>query len=137
MQAPGQELAYREGNDLDPAAVATLYREAGLRRPVDDLGRIATMVARANLVVSAWDGARLIGVARAMSDFSYATYLSDLAVHPDYQGRGVGRELVERVAARGGAGAALLLRASTDAVDYYPKLGFTELTRGFIRERAF
>lgn len=130
-------FTYREGNDLEPAAVAELYRAAGLRRPVDDLARIGAMLAHANLVISAWDGARLIGVARALSDLSYATYLSDLAVHPTYQGRGVGRELVERVAARGGAGAALLLRASPDAGAYYPRIGFTPLTRGYVRERQF
>ena len=105
-------IEYREGNDLDPAAVAQLYRAAELRRPVDDLARIGEMLAHANLVVSGWDGDRLVGVARSLSDFSYVTYLADLAVHPAYQGRGIGRELIERTAARGGDRAALLLRAS-------------------------
>lgn len=137
MDQPAEALAYREGNAVDAGAVARLYRAASLRRPVDDLPRIATMLAHANLVISAWDGDRLVGLARAMSDFSYATYLSDLAVHPEYQGRGIGRELVERVAARGGRGAALLLRSSPDAESYYPLIDFVPLTRGFVRERDF
>ena len=66
------------------------------RRPVSDSAVIAGMLARAGLIVTARVESRLVGVARSLSDFSYCTYLSDLAVDAAFQGRGIGRELVRR-----------------------------------------
>lgn len=61
--------------------------------------------------------------ARSVSDFSYATYLSDLAVRVSYQRQGIGRELIRRTRAQGGS-ATIILLAAPKAVDYYPRLGF-------------
>jgi GNAT superfamily N-acetyltransferase len=118
-------LEYRLGNDLDLSQVIELYRAStlGARRPVDEPGRMACMLERANLVISAWDGATLVGIARSLSDFSYCTYCSDLAVHVDYQRQGIGKELLRRTQAAGQP-AALLLFAAPAAVDYYPHIGF-------------
>ena len=85
---------------------------------------MAAMLARANLVVSAWDGPDLVGIARSLSDYCYATYLSDLAVHRDYQRQGIGRELVHRTQ-EAGAPATIFLFAAPDAVSYYPHLRFS------------
>lgn len=124
--APNQPvITYRLGNDLDPDAVIELYRASGLgeRRPVADRARMAAMLAHANLVVSAWDGERLVGLARSLSDFSYCTYLSDLAVCASHQRRGIGRELIHRTRQAGGS-AQIILLAAPAAVEYYPRLGF-------------
>lgn len=124
--APNQPvITYRLGNDLDPDAVIELYRASGLgeRRPVADRARMAAMLAHANLVVSAWDGERLVGLARSLSDFSYCTYLSDLAVCASHQRRGIGRELIRRTRQAGGS-AQIILLAAPAAVEYYPRLGF-------------
>jgi GNAT superfamily N-acetyltransferase len=119
------EIVYLEGNDLDLDAVIELYRDStlGERRPVDERARMAAMLAHANLVVTAWDGALLVGIARSMSDFSFATYLADLAVRRAYQRGGVGRELVRRTRERGGR-ATIFLFAAPASVDYYPRVGF-------------
>jgi predicted N-acetyltransferase YhbS len=119
-------IGYRVGNDLDLDAFIDVYRDStlGERRPVDDRERMQQMLSRANLVVSAWDGERLIGVARSLSDFCYATYLSDIAVRLSYQRRGVGRELIRRTQEEGGK-ATVFLFAAPKAVDYYPRIGFS------------
>ena len=118
-------ISYRVGNDVDLGDVIALYREStlGTRRPVDDRERMRTMIERANLVVTAWDGAKLVGIARSLSDFAYCTYLSDLAVHVDYQRRGIGKELIRRTQTEGGP-ATVLLFAAPAAVDYYAHIGF-------------
>ena len=118
-------IDYRLGNDLDIDHVIDVYRRStlGERRPVDDRARMAAMVANANLVVTAWDGARMVGVARSLSDFCYATYLSDIAVDEAYQRRGIGRELMRRTQEAGGR-ATVFLFAAPKAVDYYPHVGF-------------
>lgn len=119
-------IIYRAGNKLDLDVVIDLYRAStlGERRPVEDRARMETMLRRANLVVTAWDGEVLVGLARSVSDFSYCTYLSDLAVRLSHQRQGIGRELIRNTRILGGQATVILL-AAPKAVDYYPRLGFT------------
>ena len=126
---------YRTGNDLDLDLVIALYRAStlGERRPVDDPERMRAMLEHANLVVTAWDGERLVGIARSLSDFAYCTYLSDLAVDATYQRQGIGRELIRRTRELGGR-ASVLLFAAPRAVDYYPRLGFGAGSGWVLRE---
>jgi predicted N-acetyltransferase YhbS len=120
-------ISYRLGNDLDLEQVIDVYRAStlGERRPVDDRGRMAAMLRNANLVVSAWDGELLVGISRAMTDFAYVTYLSDLAVRVSHQKMGIGRELIRITQREGGPDAYIILLAAPNAVDYYPHIGFT------------
>jgi GNAT superfamily N-acetyltransferase len=120
-------LAYRTGNDLDLDQVIELYRASklGERRPVEDRPRMQTMLQHANLVVSAWEGDLLVGLARSVSDFAYCTYLSDIAVRVSHQRRGIGRELIRRTRALSGRATVILLSAPA-ATGYYPRLGFTQ-----------
>jgi len=117
-------IAYRTGNDLDLEAVIELYRAStlGERRPVDDRDRMRCMLQNANLTVTAWDGDLLVGIARSLSDFSYATYLSDLAVRASHQKQGIGRELIRRTQQLGGQATVVLLSAP-QAIEYYPRIG--------------
>ncbi len=117
-------ITYQTGNDLDLDAVIELYRAStlGERRPVDDRERMGLMLRNANLVVTAWDGELLVGIARSVSDFSYATYLSDLAVRLSHQKQGLGRELIRRTQAQGGK-ATIILLSAPKAVEYYPRIG--------------
>lgn len=94
------------------------------RRPVEDPACIAAMLEHGNLLCTAWDGDRLVGVARSVTDFAYCCYLSDLAVDANYQRRGIGRELIRMTQARLGPRAKLILLAAPRAADYYPRIGF-------------
>jgi predicted N-acetyltransferase YhbS len=118
-------IDYRAGNDLDLDQVIELYVAStlGERRPVGDRARMAGMLREANLVITAWDGSVLVGIARSMSDFHYATYLSDLAVRLSHQRRGIGVELVRRTRAAAPR-AAIILLAAPAAAEYYPRVGF-------------
>lgn len=117
-------ITYRTGNDLDLDDVIELYRDStlGERRPVEDRERMRLMLANANLVVTAWEGEQLVGIARSVTDFSFATYLSDLAVRLSYQKQGIGRELIRRTQELGGKATVILLSAPK-AVEYYPRIG--------------
>lgn len=111
----------------DPGEVAELYKSAGLRRPVEDLKRMQKMLANSNLIICARDEGKLVGIARALTDFSYCCYLSDLAVRADYQKKGVGKELINRVQEEIGPESMLLLLSAPTAHDYYPHIGFEKL----------
>jgi predicted N-acetyltransferase YhbS len=119
-------ISYRIGNDLDLDVVIDLYRAStlGARRPLDDRPRMQRMLREANLVITAWDGEQLAGIARSLTDFSYATYLSDLAVRESHQRQGIGKELIRRTQSAS-APATIILLAAPAAEQYYPHIGFT------------
>jgi predicted N-acetyltransferase YhbS len=119
-------IEYRVGNELDIDEILDLYHASSLgeRRPVSDRERMTRMLRNANLVISAWDGPLLVGLARSVSDFAYCTYLSDLAVRATHQRTGIGKELIRRTQASSPQ-ATLILLAAPKAVDYYPRIGFT------------
>jgi GNAT superfamily N-acetyltransferase len=121
------EIAYRMGNDLDPGTVHELYEDStlGPRRPIHDAAVFAAMLENANLVVTAWDGGRLVGISRSLTDFSYVAYLADLAVRESHQKRGIGLELIRRTRAALGPKAMIVLLAAPAAADYYPRIGFS------------
>lgn len=120
-------IRYVTGNDLDVDAVIELYksRSLGARRPVEVRERMAAMLANANLVITAWDGDRRVGISRSLSDFAYYTYLSDPAVRESYRKHGVGRELIRRTQQAGGPETRVILLSAPAAVNYYPRVGFT------------
>lgn len=129
-------IEYRHNYPLDPADVARVFDASGIRRPTGDLPRIARMFATSNLILSAWEGARLIGVARALTDYSYCCYLSDLAVDRAYQKQGVGRALLDKVRALLGAEVSLILLSAPEAIEYYPKVGFVKIDNGYVIRRS-
>lgn len=121
-------IEFRVGNNLHVDDVIRLLRASTLadRRPVDDPSIIADMLRHASLVVSAWDGHRLVGFARTLTDFTYVGYLSDLAVSPDHQRQGIGRRLIETTRSHMGPRSFLVVLAAPSATDYYPGLGFSQ-----------
>lgn len=116
--------------DLEPdlsvdAFIDLLHRSTlAERRPVDDVERIAGMLRHADLIVTARIEGKLVGVSRAITDFHYCTYLSDLAVDVAFQRQGIGRELVRRTHEAAGLGTSLILLAAPNARTYYPQIGF-------------
>ena len=99
----------------------------GERRPVEDFDRIKSMVKNANLIITARDENKLVGVSRSITDFVYCTYLSDLAVDDEYQKKGIGKELI-RLTKRETPNATVILLAAPKAVDYYPHIGMSKHT---------
>jgi predicted N-acetyltransferase YhbS len=126
-------IDYRTGAELDLEVVRELYRASTLaeRRPVEDRERFAAMLRNANLVITAWENDLLVGISRAVSDFSYATYLSDLAVRVSHQRQGIGRELIRRTQAVAPQ-ATLILLAAPAAQEYYPHVGFTHHAQAWV-----
>ncbi len=113
------------------AELAALYDRAGLRRPTDDLPRMQKLIDHAQLMLCALDGERLVGVARTLTDFAHVAYLADLAVDPDYQGGGLGRELIRLTRERTGPECLTLLISAPGAMTYYPHIGFQRCENAF------
>jgi ribosomal protein S18 acetylase RimI-like enzyme len=130
-------IAYAVESDLDPADFIDVLQRCslGARRPVGRPEQIARMVQGASLVVTARDTGRLVGVARSLTDFSFACYLSDLAVDEAYQRGGIGRELIRRTRDACGPECTLILRAAPASIDYYPHIGMKRIENGFVFDR--
>jgi predicted N-acetyltransferase YhbS len=127
-------IQYRDDAPLSVAAAIELYRNStlGERRPVDRPDIFAGMLQNANLTVTAWDGERLVGIARSLTDFTYVAYLADLAVAYDYQKRGIGRQLIAQTRERLKPECMIVLLAAPLANDYYPKVGFEHNPRAWV-----
>lgn len=103
----------------------------GARRPIDDPERLQKMLEHGNLIITARDQGKLVGVSRSLTDFMYCTYLSDLAVDEVYQNRGIGKELIRRTKLETPK-AKLILLAAPAAIPYYPKIGMTKFEHCFL-----
>ena len=131
-------IVYRVGNDLDLDQVIDLYNRStlGLRRPVDNRETIQAMIDHADLVVTAWDGGRLVGIARTLTDFAYVGYLADLAVDVAYQRQGIGVALIDETRLKMGPQSKLVLLAAPAAVDYYAHIGFSRHSSAWVLDAA-
>lgn len=118
-------IAYRLEPELESDEFIDVLNRSTLaeRRPVQNAKTIRAMLANADVIVAARDNGRLVGVSRAITDFAYCTYLSDLAVAESHQRQGIGRELIRRTHAAAGLQTKLILLAAPKARTYYPHIG--------------
>lgn len=120
-------INYAIEKNLDPEEFLQILFDSGLaeRRPVQDKERIISMVKNSNLIITARVENKLVGIARSVTDFVYATYLSDLAVSKDFQKMNIGKELI-RQTKQASLQAKLILLSAPAAIEYYPKLGMKQ-----------
>lgn len=130
-------IAYaREATLAVDEFVETLRRSGlGERRPIADRGRVERMLANANLIVTARDGRKLVGVSRALSDFAYCCYLSDLAVDLDYQGQGIGKKLIAETRRIAGPESMCLLLSAPNSMEFYRAIGMPQPDNAFLFRR--
>lgn len=128
-------ITYGKRTELNTIDVIRLFESSGIVRPFTQPSRIKEMILNSDLIYTAWNEDQLIGIARCVTDFSYCCYLSDLAVHRDYQSRKVGATLIEHVEKELGDEVSLILLASDTAMDYYPKIGFNKAENAYIKKK--
>jgi len=126
-------IIYKVECSLDPSEFIDVLNRStlGERRPVDDFSRIKKMCENANLIVTARFDGKLIGIARSITDFTYCTYLSDLAINKEFQKKGIGKRLIEETKKQAPQAKIILLSAPA-AIDYYPKIGMKKHRYCFI-----
>ena len=130
------DLIYAYEENLTAEELADVFHRSGIRRPVDDLKRLETMLRNSNLTLTARLDGVLIGVARAVTDFSYCCYLSDLAVDQEYQRQGIGRTLIQRIKEDLGEQVTLVLLAAPAARDYYGRVGMEKADNAWVIKRT-
>jgi predicted N-acetyltransferase YhbS len=130
------EITYKF--DIAPTAeqIIELYDNAGLPRPTSDKLRIKKMYENSNLIITAWDNEKLVGISRSITDWAWSCYLADLAVRQGYQKLKIGKTLINLTKEKVGEQTMVLLLSVPTAMEYYPKVGFSKEDRSFIIHRT-
>jgi GNAT superfamily N-acetyltransferase len=131
-------IRYETETTITAAAFIDVLERSTLseRRPVNEPERIQKMLDNAPVLITAWDGDVLVGVSRAITDYAFCTYLSDLAVDEAYQKQGIGKALIAKTHEVAGLDTALILLAAPAAALYYPKVGMEQFKDCFIIRRS-
>ncbi len=118
-------ISYQSEPAISVADFLSILRRSTLasRRPVNEVDTLRDMLANADVLITARTEDNLVGISRAITDFSYCTYLSDIAVDTAFQRRGIGQELVRRTHAAAGLHTTLILLSAPQAESYYPHIG--------------
>ncbi len=126
------EIIYQVENNLSVTEFRDVLMRStlGERRPIDDNDRLEKMCKNADIMLTARFEGKLVGVARSLSDYAYATYLSDLGVDVEFQHLGIGKRLIAETKKLVPEGKLILLAAPT-ARAYYPKIGMTQFEYSF------
>lgn len=129
-----QDIRYVINRPISSQEFKEVLQLSGLgeRRPIDDDECLDGMLKNSNLLVTAWQKEKLVGVARSITDFNYACYLSDLAVDQAYQKLGIGKMLVQQTQGELGKRCKILLFAAPNADAYYARIGFERNTNGWV-----
>lgn len=131
------EITYRHDYKLTSAEFIDILNRStlGLRRPVNDIQRIEKMLKHGNVLITAWSNDVLVGVSRALTDFAFCCYLSDLAVDETFQHKGIGKRLIDETHKIAGEQTTLILLAAPAAANYYPKINMERFTDCFLIPR--
>jgi ribosomal protein S18 acetylase RimI-like enzyme len=116
-------MEFRAVKSEDYEAVRLFLAANGWEKRVADKEKFRRMMENASRTVGAFEGARIVGFARALSDDVSNGYIGTVAVAPDFRRRGVGRALVERLIGDDPE-ITWVLRAGRGSAEFWKKMGF-------------
>ncbi|ACS86607.1 GNAT family N-acetyltransferase [Musicola paradisiaca] len=127
MSAQSSKISYKINEPINVDQFIDLLSRTtlGPRRPLDNREVLAGMLTEGDILVTAWSQALLVGIARSVTDYHFCCYLSDLAVDEAFQHQGIGKQLIQHTARQLKPMCKIILLAAPQAVDYYPKIGFS------------
>jgi len=130
-------LTYSTNTPVSLEQFRHVLESSGLskRRPMDDTKALQQMIDGASMIVTCWDDAKLVGMARSLTDYAYACYLADLVVDEAYQHQGIGKRLIDLTEEQLGPHGKIILIAAPAAEGYYGKVGFDHHPQAWVRRK--
>lgn len=119
------EIKYKYDKEIQREQVLKLYSTlawSSAGKPED----LIKALRNSHTLITAWDGNMLVGLGNSLSDGFLVVYYPHLLVMPDYQGKGIGREIVSRMKKRYRGFHQQILVADGKAIDFYKNCGFEE-----------
>ncbi len=118
-----EDIEYKEDRNLPKSQVQALY-EANQWSSAKLPDTLLAALANSHCVISAWHGEKLVGLGNAISDGHLVVYYPHLLVLPEYQGQGIGKQIMARMRERYESFHMQMLTADGQVIDFYQKLGF-------------
>jgi ribosomal protein S18 acetylase RimI-like enzyme len=127
-------IKYKINPEISVEDFIDILNRSGLgeRRPVDDKEIINGMLEYADIIIAAYNNDKTVGIARAVTDYHYCCYLSDLAVDKEYQHQGIGKALISKLKKSLHKNCKIILLSAPAATEYYPKIGFEKHNSAWI-----
>ncbi len=116
-------ITLAETKEISIAHILSLYRSnnwSAAKKPQ----QLMKALTNSHSLVTAWDNHKLVGLGNAISDGYLVVYYPHLLVHPDYQGKGIGKIIVDRLQEKYSHMHMQMLTADGKAIDFYKKMGF-------------
>lgn len=117
------EIKISETKNIELKQIIGLYK-ANKWSSADKPKELYNALLNSHSLVSAWNGDHLIGLGNAISDGYLVVYYPHLLIHPDYQGKGIGKMIVDKMQEKYGHFHMQMLTADGKAIDFYQKVGF-------------
>lgn len=117
------EIRISETRDIEFPKIIELY-QASKWSAADKPHELFNALIHSHSLVSAWDQDRLVGIGNAISDGYLVVYYPHLLVHPDYQGKGIGKMILDKMQEKYSGFHMQMLTADGKAIDFYKKAGF-------------
>jgi predicted GNAT family acetyltransferase len=120
-EAMGQAWVF-EDSSVDWEELSRLYRIAplGEKSPKD----LATVFSNSRFKCFAYVSGDLVGVGRALADGLDCSYIADVAVHPEHQGKGLGTAIIEKLVELSAGHKKIILYANPGTEAFYRGIGF-------------
>jgi N-acetylglutamate synthase-like GNAT family acetyltransferase len=115
---------FSDCKDIDAAQLVALYRQApwANTRNIEDAHE---MLSHTDVVITAWNENRLVGLGRVLTDYVYRASIWDVIVDTTYQGQDIGTEIIQRILQHPDLKRVELFWLCTRSPDFYEKLGFS------------
>ncbi|MAX81715.1 MAG: GNAT family N-acetyltransferase [Crocinitomicaceae bacterium] len=117
------QITLSETRDLNIDEVVALYK-ANQWSAAEKPQALFNALLHSHTLISAWDNDKLVGIGNAISDGYLVVYYPHLLVHPDYQGKGIGHQIVAKMQEKYASFHMQMLTADGKAIDFYKKNGF-------------
>ncbi len=133
MESLSFEILLYQERAIDPQAVRKLYESVDWwpERQEQEIAEIL----RQYPTVGVWQGSRLIGFARAVTDHRFRAFIEDVVVHPEYQDRGIGRLLLARLLQELEQIDTITLFCRPELIPFYERQGFQVFPKQVVMHR--
>jgi predicted GNAT family N-acyltransferase len=125
------DVTYSFDRPIPPVALQALYRQTGwaANRSVEDIER---MLAGTIVALGAWQGDRLVGFARAVTDDRFRAYIEDVVIAEEFRGHGLGAEMMAVLMERLAHVEEVILSCEDHLIPFYERFGFGRVTHQFM-----
>jgi ribosomal protein S18 acetylase RimI-like enzyme len=117
-------IIFSDRKDIDLAQLVALYRQApwASTRTLEDA---RDMLTHTDVAITAWNGDRLVGLGRVLTDYVYRASIWDVIVDNAYQGQDIGTQIIQRILEHPDLKRVELFWLCTRSPGFYEKLGFS------------